>query len=98
MIRIAIADDHPIMRQGLQRLIEQQPDMRLMGEAADGRRALQLAEEGDFEILILDLSWPRVKGMEVLRRLRTEHPARRVIVLSMYPADQYEAQLISQGA
>jgi DNA-binding NarL/FixJ family response regulator len=98
MIRVVIADDHPIFRQGLERLIGEQPDMRVVREVADGRQALQAADECDVDVLILDLSLPRVNGLEVLRRLRTAHPGVRVLVLSMYPADHYEARALEQGA
>lgn len=98
MIRIFIADDHPIVREGLRKLIEQQPDMQVVGEASDGRQVLQRAEGERWDLLILDLSLPRVNGIEVLRRLRVEMPELRVVVLSMYPEDQYALRMIEEGA
>lgn len=100
MIRVLIADDHPIVRQGLQRLFEQQNDIRIVGEASDGHQVLQLLErcEGECDVLVLDLSLPRRDGLEVLRRVRADYPALRVLVLSMYPADQYKDRLLEQGA
>jgi DNA-binding NarL/FixJ family response regulator len=98
MIRIFIADDHPIVRQGLRMLIGQQPDMEVVGEASDGRQVLTAERRGQWDILILDLSLPRIHGIEVLRRLRAELPQLRVVVLSMYPEDQYALRMIEEGA
>lgn len=98
MIRIFIADDHPIVREGLRKLIEEQPDMQVVGEASDGRQVLQQAAGARWDLLILDLSLPRVNGIEVLRRLRVDMPALRVVVLSMYPEDQYALRMIEEGA
>ncbi len=98
MIRIFIADDHAIVRQGLRQLIEQQPDMRVVGEASDGRAVLLAQDKDLWDVLILDLSLPKVAGIEVLRRLRQDVPRLRIVVLSMYPEDQYGLRLIQEGA
>lgn len=98
MLRIFIADDHPIVRQGLRKLIEQQPDMEVVGEAGDGRQVLLTEGKAQWDVLILDLSLPRVNGIEVLRRVRAEQPQVRVIILSMYPEDQYALRMIGEGA
>lgn len=98
MLRIFIADDHPIVRQGLRKLIEQQPDMVVAGEAGDGRQVLVAKDRAEWSVLILDLSLPRVNGIEVLRRMRAEHPQVGVIILSMYPEDQYGLRMIAEGA
>ncbi|MFO0577561.1 MAG: response regulator transcription factor [Polyangia bacterium] len=98
MIRIFIADDHAIVRHGLRQLIETQPDMVVVGEASDGRQVLLAEGKQDWDILLLDLSLPRVNGIEVLRRLRSEHPSLRVVALSMYPEEQYADRLLGEGA
>lgn len=98
MIRIFLADDHPVVRQGLRLLIGQQPDMQIVGEASDGRQVLMAEGREQWNILVLDLSLPRVHGIEVLRRLRAESPQLRVLVLSMYPEDQYALRMIEEGA
>lgn len=98
MIRIFLADDHAIVRQGLRRLIEQQADMIVVGEAGDGRAVLLAEGRETWDLLILDLSLPKVNGMEVMQRLRAELPRLRIVVLSMYPEDQYGLRLIQQGA
>ncbi len=98
MIRIFIADDHAIVRHGLRELIASTSDMKVVGEAADGRQLLNVAAELDCDLLILDLSLPRVNGPEVLRRLRQMRPSLPVLVLSMYPEDQYAIALVRSGA
>lgn len=100
MIRIFLADDHEIVLGGLAKLIAENTDMTVVGTATDGRKALQRTlEEGlPWDLLILDLSLPRVGGMEVLQRIKAARPAARVIVLSMYPEEQYALQLLRAGA
>lgn len=97
-IRVFLADDHAIVRHGLRQLIAAQPDMQLVGEASDGRQVLTAAGRASWDVLVLDLSLPRVNGTEVLRRLRVELPRLRVLVLSMYPESQYAARLLREGA
>lgn len=98
MIRIFIADDHSIVRQGFRRLIEQQPDMQVVGEASDGRAVLLAPGREEWDLLVLDLSLPKVSGIEVLRRIRQDLPKLRVVILSMYPEDQYGLRLLKEGA
>ncbi len=100
MIRVFLADDHEIMLGGLQKLLAETGDITVVGTATDGRRALQRTlEEGlEWDVLILDLSLPRVGGIEVLRRVMDARPGARVVVLSMYPEEQYALQLIHAGA
>lgn len=98
MIRIFIADDHPIVRQGLRELIERQPDMQVVGEAQDGHAVVNAKDRSTWDILLLDLSLPRLSGVEVVRRLRAERASPRIVVLSMYPEDQYAQRLIADGA
>jgi DNA-binding NarL/FixJ family response regulator len=100
MIRVLLADDHAIVLEGLQRLIAETADITVVGAATDGRRALQLALRGDlaWDVLVLDLSLPRVAGAEVLRRVRAQRPEARLVVLSMYPEEQYAPHLLASGA
>lgn len=98
LIRIFIADDHAIVRHGLRQLIDAQLDMRVVGEAHDGRQVLHAAEAGGWDILLLDLSLPRVNGLEVLRRLHAAQPSLRIVALSMYPEEQYAARVLHEGA
>lgn len=98
MIRVFIADDHAIVRQGLRKLLEELPDVEVIGEASDGRQVLQAEGKERWDVLLLDLSLPRVSGLEVLRRLREEQPGLRIVVLSMYPEDQFALRLVHEGA
>lgn len=100
MIRVILADDHEIVLAGLIRLIDETADIKVVGVAQDGDGALRLALAGDgaWDVLVLDLSLPGVGGAEVLRRVREHRPHARVVVLSMYPEDQYATQLIHAGA
>jgi len=98
MIRIFIADDHTIVRHGLRQLIDAQTDMRVIGEASNGRQVLLAENKHEWDILILDLSLPKVNGIEVLRRLHEERPELRVLALSMYPEDQYARRVLGEGA
>jgi DNA-binding NarL/FixJ family response regulator len=98
VINIFIADDHAIVRCGLRQVIEQQRDMRVVGEASDGRAVLLASDRDTWDLLILDLSLPKVGGIEVLRRLRQDSPQLKIVVYSMYPEDQYGLRLIHEGA
>lgn len=100
MIRVLLADDHAIVLGGLRRLLAETADITVVGAASDGREALRLALNSaiGWDLLVLDLSLPRVGGIEVLRRVREARPDARVLVLSMYPEDQYAVQLLRLGA
>src|SRR5689334_2632769 len=98
MIRVYVADDHTIMRQGLRKLLREAPDMEVVGESGDGRHVLLAMEQVACDVLLLDLSLPRVNGIEVLRRLRETRPALRIVVLSMYAEEQYALRLLREGA
>jgi DNA-binding NarL/FixJ family response regulator len=98
MIKVFIADDHAIVRHGLRELIASASDMQVVGEASDGRQLLNVAETLDADVVILDLSLPRVNGPEVLKRLRAQRPSLPVLVLTMYPEDQYAVALLRNGA
>lgn len=98
MIRVFLADDHGIVRSGVRKLLEAESDLRVVGEAADGRAVLAAPDIDAWDVLVLDLSLPKVNGIEVMRRLRESHPALRVVVLSMYPEDQYAERMRHDGA
>jgi two-component system, NarL family, invasion response regulator UvrY len=98
MIRIFIADDHAIVRQGLRRLLEQEADFVVAGEAADGRQILKAAETDAWDVLVLDLSLPKVSGTSVFQLLRERRPELRIVILSAYPEDQLALRMLKAGA
>ncbi|MBL8602981.1 MAG: response regulator transcription factor [Myxococcales bacterium] len=97
-IRVFLADDHAIVRQGLRQLLETAGDFLVVGEAVDGRAVLNAPDKDSWDVLVLDLSLPRVSGVEVMRRLHESQPGLRVVVLSMYPEDQYGLRMLKEGA
>lgn len=100
MIRVLLADDHAIVVAGLQKLLSEAGDIEVAAVTQDGRRALEAALTNDppWDVLVLDLSLPHVAGFEVLRRVKAERPDARVVILSMYPEEQYAVQLMNAGA
>ncbi len=96
--RVFLADDHPIVRHGLQQLLDNQLDLTVVGQAANGLDVLSEPHKESWDVLVLDLSLPGVSGVEVLRKLRAQHPKLKVVILSMYPEEQYATQMISEGA
>lgn len=98
MIRVLIADDHTLVREGLRQLLAATPDIRVEGEAANGDEALALLKENDYDLAVLDLSMPGTAGIELIRRVRLEKPRLRVLVLSMHGEAQYAARALKAGA
>ena len=97
-VTVLVADDHPIVRQGLRHLFEAQPDMRIVGEASDGLQAVQFTEKFKPNVLILDIMMPGLNGLEVLRQVKERSPASCCIVLSMQSADVYVVEALKAGA
>jgi DNA-binding NarL/FixJ family response regulator len=87
MIRLVLADDHALVRQGLRTLLELTPDLRVVGEAADGEEALARVAELQPDVVLLDVRMPRLDGLGVLRRLRETDPGRRVVLLTTFDED-----------
>ncbi len=98
MIRIVIADDHAIVREGLKRIVSSLAGLDMVGEAADGTETLQRVRELDFDVLLLDLSMPGRSGMELIKLVHAEKPRLRILVLSMHQELQYAVRAIKSGA
>ena len=98
MIRVLIADDHPIFRNGLAGLIADTDDLEVVAQVEDGLRALRVAEEVAWDVAVLDVSMPRLGGVEVLRRLVKMFPERRIVMLSQFPESQFASRLQHEGA
>ncbi len=98
MIRLFIADDHPVVRAGLRGIVEGEPDFEVVGEACDGGDMLARIGRTPAEVLLLDVSMPGPGFLEVLRGLRQDHPRVAVLVLSVHPEDQYAVRALRAGA
>ena len=98
MIRVLIADDHTIMREGLKQLLVAAGDLDVVGEARDGHEVLQQVRALDFDVLLLDMSMPGKSGMDLIKQVKTEKPKLRILVLSMHQEHQYAVRAIKAGA
>ncbi|MGA8862223.1 MAG: response regulator transcription factor [Gallionella sp.] len=98
MIRVFIVDDHVIVRQGLRRILEEAEGIEVAGEAENGVEALKGINSHDWDVMLLDISMPEKGGDETLRQLLNERRDARVLILSMYPEDQYAVRLMKAGA
>ncbi len=97
-IRILLAEDHIIVRDGLRMLLQSQPDFDVVAEAADGREAVARAREARPDVAILDISMPDLSGLEATRLIRAESPRTRVIILTMHESDEYFFRALEAGA
>lgn len=97
-VKILIVDDHTIVREGLKRILADTPEMRVAGEAASGTEAIKLVREGHWDVVLLDVSLPGANGLEVLRAVKEHDPKLPVLVLTMYPEDQYALRMLKAGA
>ena len=98
MIRIVIADDHTIVREGLKQLLAATGDLNVVGEARNGQEVMQQVRGNDFDILLLDMSMPGKSGTELIKQVKDEKPKLRVLVLSMHDEHQYAVRAIKSGA
>lgn len=97
-IRILLADDHNVLRQGIAQVLEMQADMTVVAQAQNGREAIQLARQHQPTITVLDINMPEVDGVEAARTITTELPQTKVIILTMYRRDDYVFEAIKAGA
>ena len=98
MIRIVVADDHTIVREGLKQVLSAAADLSVVGEAQNGHEVLERVRELDFEVLLLDMSMPGRGGIELIKQVRGEKPKLRILVLSMHQEQQYAVRAIRAGA
>ena len=97
-IRVLLADDHPLVRQGIRRALERATDIVVVGEAADGRQALDLVRELQPDIILCDVRLPVSNGIEIVRRAKERSPASRTVLLSAFDDDQFIFDAIAGGA
>jgi DNA-binding NarL/FixJ family response regulator len=98
VIRVLLADDHTLVREGLRQLLGATADIRVEGEAANGDEALALVKANNYDLAVLDMSMPGLSGIELIKRLRLEKPRLRLLVLSMHGEAQYAARALKAGA
>lgn len=98
MIKILIADDHAIVREGLKQILAETFDMVVGGEATNGQEVLEHVRREDWDLVLLDLAMPGKDGLETLKELKFEKPKLPVLVLSIYPEEQYAVRLLKAGA
>ncbi|MEN3112327.1 response regulator [Uliginosibacterium paludis] len=98
MIRIAIVDDHAVVRAGLRQFLVEQMDFQVTGEAANGREALDIVRRGDADVIVLDLSMPDQNGVDLLAAIKAREPDLPVLILSGFPETHYATTLLRQGA
>ncbi|NIT03144.1 MAG: response regulator [Candidatus Latescibacteria bacterium] len=97
-IRVLVADDHVLFRSGLKMVLEDTPDMVVADEAGTGREALHKAVNGDFDVLLLDISMPERSGFDILKDLKNLKPDLPVLILTMHPEDKYAVRVLKAGA
>ncbi|HEY5523219.1 MAG TPA: response regulator transcription factor, partial [Desulfuromonadaceae bacterium] len=97
-IRILLADDHAVVREGLRTILEAQGDMNIVGEASDGREALNKAEALRPDVIIMDISMPEFNGIDATRMILMSLPSTKVIILSMHHTTEYVGRAMKAGA
>ncbi|WP_313520089.1 response regulator transcription factor [Pseudomonas sp.] len=97
-IRVLVVDDHPLLREGIAAVLEQQPDIRLVGEAGDGNEALQRFRAQRPDVTLMDLQMPEMNGIEAIRAIRAEFPEARIAILTTYRGDVRALHAIKAGA
>jgi DNA-binding NarL/FixJ family response regulator len=98
MIKIIIADDHPIVRAGMKQIISEASDLMVAGEASDGHKLLHKIKKENFDVVVLDITMPHMDGLDVLKQLKIEKPKLPVIILSIHPENQYALRVLKAGA
>lgn len=97
-IRIVLADDHVLMRQGTRELLEREEDLEIVGEAGDGEQAVELVTELHPDVALIDIAMPKLNGIEATRRIKARYPSVAVLILTAYDNDQYVFALLEAGA
>ncbi|HNQ76845.1 MAG TPA: response regulator transcription factor [Pseudothauera hydrothermalis] len=97
-LRVLIADDHAIVRQGLRQILSETDDLEVAGEAENGVKALQMLREQPWDVVLMDISMPERNGIDALKMIRKEMPRLPVLILSIHPEDQYAVRALRAGA
>ena len=97
-IKLLLADDHAVVREGTRQILEQEPDLTVVAEACDGEEAIKLAGTSQPDVAIIDISMPRVDGIEATKQIKTLYPGIAVLILTAYDDDQFVFSLLEAGA
>lgn len=97
-IRVLLAEDHVVVREGIRELIQRQEDMEIVGEVGDGEEAIQLAEQLEPDIILMDIAMPKLNGIEATRRIKGKSPSISVLVLTAYESEEFIFALLQAGA
>ena len=97
-VRVLLVDDHPIVRTGMRYVLEQDGRLRVIGEASSGREAVRLASDLRPDIILMDINLPDISGLEATRQIKTNSPASRVLVVSLYKESEYVLGMLEAGA
>ena len=98
MIKILIADDHPIVRKGLKEILSEHPDMKVLGEAQNSHEVLNFVRKEHWDVVVLDITMPGRDGLDVLKELKKARPKLPVLILSIHPEEQYGVRALKAGA
>ena len=98
LIKILLADDHPMLRQGIRHRLEQEPDLEVAGEAGDGEEAIRMARELTPDVIIIDIGMPKINGLEATKQIKAENPAISILVLSVHDEEEYIIGVLEAGA
>src|SRR5258707_14602434 len=98
MIRILITDDHPMVREGLIKILKDEPDVKVVGEAQNASEAMDRLKQQEVDVMILDISLPGRSGLDVLKDLKQRYPKLRILILSMHPEDRFARRVLKIGA
>lgn len=97
-IRVLIVDDHTILRQGIRSLLEDEPDIDVVGEAEDGHSAVKLASQLNPDVIVMDIAMPRLNGLEATRQIRRNNASIKILILTMHENEEYIRQALAAGA
>ena len=97
-IRVFLADDHLILREGIRSILEKVPDIEMIGEAADGKEAVAKVEQLAPDVVLMDITMPGLNGLEATRQIKQKHPSIKVLILTMHETDQYLSEMLEAGA
>lgn len=98
MIKIIIVDDHPVVRRGLKQIINEEPDIKVTGEAENAQETINLIRRTECDAVVLDISLPGMSGIDLMKQLKQEYKRLPILILSVYPEEQYAVRMIKAGA